>query len=91
MLVGDQYDCKIALFGSVKRMNAGNWCEYTIIDDNVAIGNYLFVKVSCHGDLYYVDQEPVSEYLSVGKFMFDCSRKDLIQVNSTLHDDLLRE
>lgn len=90
MKVGQQYNCKLLLFGSTEKMNAGDWSEYKILTDKIRLGNKLFAKVSKGNDIYYVSYGDVEKYLSVGKFMFDCSRKDLIKVNDVIHDYLTR-
>ncbi|MFC6295296.1 hypothetical protein ACFQH1_08775 [Lactiplantibacillus daoliensis] len=88
MKVGGVYECKLALFGSVRRMNAGDWQEYTIVEDSVIIGNALFVQVQLENDTYYIHQEQVLPYLSSEKLMFECARKDLIQVDGMINEGL---
>ncbi|WP_137625524.1 hypothetical protein [Lactiplantibacillus pingfangensis] len=88
MRVGGVYNCKIALFGGTKKMNAGEWHEYTIVKESVVVGDALFVQVQLGNDYYYVHQEQVLPYLSSKKLMFDCARKDLIQVDEMVNEGL---
>lgn len=90
MQIGQQYTCKLRLFGSTKNMDSGDWSEYKILTDKVKLGDRLLSKVSKADDIYYVNYESIEKYISVGKFMFDCTRKDLIQVNNVIHADLFR-
>lgn len=88
MEVGGVYECKLALFGGVRRMNAGEWNEYTIVKDSIVIGNALFVQVQLKNDIYYIHQEQILPYLSAKKLMFECVRKDLIQVDGMINEGL---
>jgi len=90
MEIGKAYECKMLLFGVAHMMGVGEQCECIVLDTDVKLGNKHFVKVRITGDIYYVYQDDVESDLSIGKFMFEYTRKDLIQVNDVLHADLLR-
>ncbi|XXO41357.1 hypothetical protein ACSEXT_04440 [Lactiplantibacillus plantarum] len=82
MEIGKVYDCKLALFGSMKQMHVGKWEKFNILKANVKIGARLFLEVEAEQDIYYISQESVPGYESMKSFMFEYSRLDLIQVNN---------
>lgn len=89
MQVGNDYDCRIVLFGGTKRANVGEWHRYIIEATDVPIGDRTFVKVRKRTDFYYVYQDDVIPYLAAGNFMFESTRKDLVQVGDVVHAGLL--
>ncbi|EFR87763.1 hypothetical protein [Listeria marthii] len=88
MEIGKEYDCKIKLFGEPTATKSKKSVDCAIIDDNVIVGNALLVKISVNNNIYYVSQEKVIPYLSARKFEFEFTRKDLIQVEDVVHEDL---
>ncbi|AXH05976.1 hypothetical protein FIV11_06510 [Lactiplantibacillus plantarum] len=82
MEIGKTYDCKLALFGSMKQRHVGKWRKFNILKANVKIGVRLFLEVEAEQDIYYISQKNVPGYESMKSFMFEYSRLDLIQVNS---------
>lgn len=90
MQIGEVYDCKIALFGDTENRHIGEWNKYVILQDNIKIRDETFVKVSLENNIYYIYQEQVLPYLTSGDFMFECIRKDLIQVNDMINRDLYK-
>lgn len=47
------------------------------------------VEVEVDSNKYYIPQTKVKEYLDYDSFNFKFTRKDLVQVNDIIHDDLL--
>ncbi|HDM9257944.1 TPA: hypothetical protein P0377_000785 [Listeria innocua] len=88
MEIGKEHDCKIKLFGEPTATKSKKSVDCTVIDDNVMIGNVLLVKISVDNNIYYVSQEKVVPYLSARRFEFEFTRKDLIQVDDVVHEDL---
>ncbi|MBC6295520.1 hypothetical protein HCJ45_00075 [Listeria sp. FSL L7-1517] len=88
MEIGKEYNCKIKLFGETTATRSEKSVDCTIVEDNVMIGNTLLVKISIDDNIYYIYQEKVVPYLSARKFMFEFTRKDLIQVDDIVHKDL---
>ncbi|AVW04404.1 hypothetical protein DA078_06065 [Lactiplantibacillus plantarum] len=82
MEIGKIYDCKLALFGSMKQRHVGKWRKFNILKANVKIGVRLFLEVKAEQDIYYISQKNVPGYESMKSFMFEYTRLDLIQVNS---------
>lgn len=88
MEIDKEYKCKIKLLGEPTKARSEKSVEYIILEDNIRVGNTLLVKVSIDDDVYYIYQEKIVSYLSVKKFMFEFTRKDLIQVEDIIHEDL---
>lgn len=89
MEVGKEYECKIMLFGNVSnnKMESSVLCKIENKDD--IVGKRKMVKVMVDNDSYYIPQEKVRNFLNSTSFYFNCSRKDLIQVNNVIHADWL--
>ena len=87
MQIGQQYECKIKLFGkpSDKRMRGSVVC--TVIDKEATIGEKPMVEVRVNDEKYYIAKKKVEEYLSRDYFYFFSTRKDLVQVNDVIHAD----
>lgn len=89
MEIGKKYDCKIVLFGDTNLMNIGEQVECFVLDSNVKVGTKSLVKVRVDTDVYYVYKNSVFDHPLAEKFMFEYTRKDLIQVDNVTHEDLL--
>lgn len=89
MQIGQQYECKIKLFGKPldERVHNSNICK--IINKKIMIGQKAMVEVQINDSRYYIPRQKVIEYLDGDSFIFCYTRKDLIQVNNTIHADLL--
>ena len=89
MKIGQQYECKIKLFGKPvdEKLSGSSICR--VIDRNVKIGKKLMVEVEVNSNKYYIPQVKVKDYLKNDSFNFCFTRKDLIQVNTITHADLL--
>ena len=84
MEVGSVYDCKVKLFGKVVDIQT----EQSILCEALkecVIGKKKFLEVCVKEDIYYVSLEMG---LEKSMFHFESTRKDLIQVNDIIHDDL---
>ena len=90
MKIGHQYECKIKLFGKAidEKINGSVICR--VIDKNIKIGQKLMVEVEVNNNKYYIPQVNVKDYLKYDSFIFYFTRKDLIQVNTITHADLLQ-
>ncbi|MBC6181036.1 hypothetical protein HB796_09520 [Listeria welshimeri] len=88
METGKEYECKIKLFGEPTTIRSEKSVDCNIMEDNVMVGNTLLVKISIDDNIYYIYQEKVEPYLSTRRFMFEFTRKDLIQVDDIIHEDL---
>jgi hypothetical protein len=94
MQIGKQYDCRIALFGAI----ATEGIELRYLRDlKVGLKNISEV-VSMAGDIYYIGCDDTTNLTlcesSVGigdSFIFYAWRKDLIQVNDTVHGDFFED
>ena len=89
MEVGCRYECKIKLFGKPvsEKVNSSVVCR--LVDRNITIGQKLMVEVEVNSNKYYIPQVKVKDYLDNDSFNFSFTRKDLVQVNTTIHADLL--
>ena len=79
------YDCKILLFGEPTRNPTSNSICCQVLDKEIMIGIKEFVKVRVNKDIYYVSKKQLAEYLANDSFMFDYTRKDLLQVEAIVH------
>ena len=89
MRVGQEYDCKIKLFGKTVPTKTDNSITCRVNRVEVKIGQKFFTEVLTSDGVYYVPTSKIAEYLPRGYFEFCCTRKDLVQVNNTVHGDFL--
>lgn len=89
MKVGKRYECKIKLFGKVVEEANDKSVLCTIVDRNIVIGTKNMIKITIGDDEYYLPQKKLADYLNEDTFIFNYSRKDLIQVNDVIHADML--
>ena len=91
MQIGQQYDCKIKLFGKPvpTKTDTSITCKITRME--VIIGERVFTEVVTSCGVYYVPRKKIAEYLTRGYFEFFCTRKDLVQVDGAIHGDLLSD
>ncbi|MCH5196262.1 MAG: hypothetical protein J1F28_06085 [Oscillospiraceae bacterium] len=57
-------------------------CE--TIDSNIKVGHLEGISVMCDGNVYYVPKKDIKGLKNINRFIFDSSRKDLIQVNEII-------
>ena len=91
MKIGQQYDCKIKLFGKPVPTKTDTSITCKITRTEIIIGERAFTEVVTSCGVYYVPSKKIAEYLPRGSFEFFCTRKDLVQVNGTIHGDLLSD
>jgi len=89
MRVGQLYNCKIKLFGKVVTEKTATSFTCTVSDARAVIGKKTMVEVQTKTGVYYVPLRKASGYQRGDMFEFACTRKDLIQVDNTVHADLL--
>lgn len=89
MRIGQKYECKIKLFGKPLAERASNSIICKVLNKEVMIGQRAMVEVQVNNSKYYIPKQKVSEYLDNDIFNFYFTRKDLVQVNNTIHADLL--
>lgn len=89
MEIGYQYECKIKLFGEPDSEKTEGSVVCRLINRNVTVGKKIMVEVEVDSNKYYIPQTKVKEYLDYDSFNFKFTRKDLVQVNDIIHDDLL--
>jgi len=89
MEIGRQYECKIKLFGNPVCEKANGSVVCRLVDKNITIGQKLMVEVEVNSNKYYIPQIKVKDFLDNDSFNFSFSRKDLVQVNTIIHADLL--
>ena len=91
MEIGKEYDCKIELFG-ILTTNKGEDVVECVINKEVKIGDCNFLEVKVNNDIYYLSKaEAVQEGINDKVFLYDISRKDIIQVDDVVHHHLLRD
>ncbi|EAV9824598.1 hypothetical protein H0276_000925 [Listeria monocytogenes] len=88
MKQGNSYDCKIKLFGDLVKEKEERTVACLITNVNVRIGNSDFLEVTVKDDIYYIPKEKVLNILEQDIILFKISRKDLIEVNDVIHEDL---
>ena len=88
MIPGEEYDCKIKLFGSVtsEKQDESLLCKN---EGSCIIGSKRMVKVLIGNDEYYIHESSIGSNSELPYFYFDYSRKDLIAVDDVIHADLL--
>ena len=84
MEVGRVYDCKVKLFGKVVDIQTEQSIMCKVLKECI-VGKKKFIKVCVKEEIYYVSLE---RGLEKSIFYFESTRKDLIQVNDIIHDDL---
>lgn len=89
MKIGQQYECKIKLFGKPIDRETSNSVICKLTNKEVIIGRREMVEVEADNSKYYIVKEKIRDYLDCDSFNFCYTRKDLIQVNNTIHADLL--
>ena len=88
MKMGDIYDCKIKLFGQPMLEQEGCMvCQ--VINEDVIVGSNRMIEVLVDGNVYYIYYQKVKDYIRNNLIYFKCTRKDLIQVNGVIHQDLI--
>lgn len=89
MQIGQQYECKIKLFGRPVSEKTSNSITCKLINKEIVIGQKAMVEVQVNNSKYYIVKQKVREFLNGDSINFCFTRKDLIQVNNTIHADLL--
>ncbi len=85
--VGEQYECKIGLFGEAETGPVNGAVPLKIVSKRVKVGNRNKVKVNLNGDIYYITPNKIPEFLPDQILWFSITRKDLIQVDDVLNSD----
>lgn len=88
MKIGELYDCKIKLFGDFVETPEERVKEISILNEKAIVGNTEFLEVRVDKDVYYILKNKIKDNKDEKKRLFKISRKDLIQVNDIIHDDL---
>ncbi len=86
------YDCKIKLFGNpVKHIKHNpNAVFLKILNLSCYIERKEFIKVgTLNNDIYYIPKSDIDTIKN--EFYFEITRKDIIQVNSVLHADCMKD
>lgn len=104
MQVENMYDCKILLFGRAFDLTnkeaieqSQRLCRTTdrelliceTVKNNFSVGNRKFLQIISDGNIYYVAINDVEALSDISRFVFRCSRKDLIQVNDVIYPSFL--
>ena len=92
MKIGCKYECKILLFGlayDLSEVNEESCIICETIGWDLSIGNLKVLQVENNGNIYYVAINDVEELSDISRFIFRCSRKDLIQVNDVIYPSFL--
>ena len=89
MKIGDEYECKIKLFGNVVSNIQENVVLCKLVNTSIMIGSKKMVMVLIENDAYYIPEKKLNKILNTDKFYFKYTRKDLIAVNNIIHADLL--
>lgn len=89
MSIGEEYDCKIKLFGNVVQEKQEKAVLCKVICWNIIVGTNSMVKVLVDNDEYYIPQKKLVKAMYLDSFYFRYTRKDLIQVNDIIHADML--
>ena len=104
MRVGDIYDCKILLFGVAFELSDETMeqnrslCEISgrelivcdVVDLDLSVGELRVIKVNYNKNEYYIAADDVKNIKDIKRFIFRCSRKDLIQVDDIISPRYLR-
>ena len=89
MKEGNEYDCKIKLFGTVVSDMQDNTVMCKIVNPRVNIGKQIMIQVMVKKDEYYIPERKIGSSSNPQSFYFKYSRKDLIEVDNVVHADLL--
>lgn len=89
MQIGQQYECKIKLFGKPVAEKTSNSVICKLLNKEIMIGKKAMVEVQVNDAIYYIPRQKVREYLESDSFNLCFTRKDLIQVNDIIHADFL--
>lgn len=89
MMIGQQYECKIMLFGKPVPVKVNGSVTCKVVNKEVVVGRRTMVEIQANGGMYYVEKRDVTNYLNQDEFEFYFTRKDLIQVEDVIHADLL--
>lgn len=89
MKEGNEYECKIKLFGNVVSNIQEKVVLCKIVNTNIIVGTKKMVKVLIGDDEYYIPEKKINGILDLKEFFFRCTRKDLIEVDTVIHADLL--
>lgn len=93
MQIGGIYKCKILLFGRAidlsEDMNQ-NCILCETINRKLILGNLEIIPVVNNGNIYYVARKDIKNVKDINHFAFNCSRKDLIQVDEIISPRFLR-
>jgi len=87
--IGNEYDCKIKLFGNVVQNMQDKTVLCKVICNNMIIGTKQMVKVLVENDEYYIPTIKIKNVVTLDNFYFKYTRKDLIKVDNVVHPDLL--
>lgn len=88
MKIGETYHCKINLFGKASLTPLENYYACKIIQESVPIGKKVRAKIELNGGIYYIPKQDISFLTPLRKqFYYSYTRKDLMQVNDTIHFD----
>ena len=81
MKIGEEYNCKILLFGKLDE--SGEVFEQI---GTSTIGNKIYVKLrNQKGDVYYIGKKKIPHVQKGAIVKIVYTRKDIIQVNEVLH------
>lgn len=87
--IGKKYDCKILIIGDISDENDKEATSLYVLSEE-KIGKKPMIKVSNEKDEYYISKCQ-NESLKIGtRFFYKIIRKDLIQVDKTIHNDYLQ-
>ena len=89
MREGNEYECKIKLFGTVVSDMQENAVLCKIVNSCIIVGTKKMVEVLVGKDKYYIPEKKISNLLSSKEIIFKFTRKDLIEVNHIILADLL--
>ena len=87
--VGEEYKCKIKLFGNVTTNLQEKSVLCKVLEKDVSVGTKKMVKVIVETDEYYIPIKKISDFLDLNEFYFKYTRKDLVAVDNIVHADLL--
>ena len=92
MEVGEQYECKILLFG--RPLKPGEELdEYCMVCRQIGpmekLGLYNILPVESKGNIYYIIEGDTKEVDCTTEFIFHSTRRDLVQVDDVISPRLL--